>query len=318
MKQLHISTLALALLAASGAYAAPDPEWQFDNYTVSGPRAARPQVHGDQRELFFQFPQGTHPSRFRIMPCQGKSRAVNPETRGPYFVIPNPGREVSIATNKGPIKVAGDDDVCADPSSSTAMQIPVKLPPPDAKKASAYPQAHRSKPSPVATAASRPKEPDPQRVGHGPVRGEVNPPAGKPEAKAGGHTEPFAAFQDQPAAVSKPDRAPRQAEALAAKASSAPEPATTAAVEPSPVPAAKPYTLAIHSGDSLRSALTKAMADWGLSLSWNLGRDRLSTRDFHFTGNSPSAVIDQALQAFELKGWLTADNHTLYIEKESE
>lgn len=369
------SALLLAMMAASGAIADANTEWTF-NYTVSGARAARPQVHGDANELFFQFPVGVKASAFTLEDCDGRARTVKPDVRGPYLVIPAPQKQARITTNQGLIKVA-DDHPCeffvsgdkAKSDTPKPLAKPVKTKPPAGASASpvepkrAQPPA-KAAPAPVKPAApvaeTKPAAPDlptaepaPKEVNEpmsaAPVSGcdkqageqclDAVPEGERPAVKDSAfHVEPAKGYKpepetkptppvetEKPAAPVKPPVVKKEPPKTTTKSErlATQPPVIKPAIEPvkaAPQQPAAPAKLhlAVRSGESLRAAFNKSLGDWGLVLSWNMGRDRLSTRDYHFVGDTPSEVIDQALQAFELKGWLAEDSKTLYIVKESD
>ncbi|OGT89798.1 MAG: hypothetical protein A2286_03980 [Gammaproteobacteria bacterium RIFOXYA12_FULL_61_12] len=394
----RIPAILLATLAAAGVQADANTEWTF-NYTVSGARDARPQVHGDQKELYFQFRSSVKPGVFTSEDCSGKARTVKPDVRGPYLVIQNPERQVRVATNKGLVKVTDDyrceffvPAVRTAPVSkavkpvvekrlvATANPVPVK----SVVIAKEAPQVHAQstpvpedfghvKGSPIDSAQDK-SEPEPEPAkpfGKAQVKPDSNekqsaitltaakaepvmisepPPEIKPtakpvrvskeppvpvKAKATNRSaavddviDPFADLRAKPDSDGKPVAVARKAEPVKISepmpevkpeikpvAKTVPAQAKADVVPEKPAPT---HNLEVRSGDSLRAALAKALGKWNMHLSWNLGRDRLSTRDFAFSGGSPDVVIDQALKAFELKGWITEDNQTLYIVKESE
>ena len=100
-------------LVAMGVQAASTQrQWVFD-YTIDGPRQARPEVHGDKEELFIQFPKGVRPHRFHIRSCHdNRPRGVKVHKRGPYYVLTRQGKSLRITTNKGAIRISGQT-MCA-------------------------------------------------------------------------------------------------------------------------------------------------------------------------------------------------------------
>lgn len=100
-------------LVAMGVQAAnPQRQWVFD-YTIDGPRQARPEVHGDKEELFIQFPKGVRPHRFHIRSCHdNRPRRIKAHRRGPYYVLTRQGKSLRITTNKGSVRISGDT-MCA-------------------------------------------------------------------------------------------------------------------------------------------------------------------------------------------------------------
>ena len=99
-------------LISMGVQADTQRQWVFD-YTIDGPRQARPEVHGDKEELFIQFPKGVKPHKFYIRSCHdNKPLSVKVYKRGPYYVLTRQGKSLRITTNKGAIRIKGDS-MCA-------------------------------------------------------------------------------------------------------------------------------------------------------------------------------------------------------------
>lgn len=248
MKKI-IALIIGALVTAVANHAMASGVWSFD-YSISGPRDARPVVHGDTKEMYFQFPDAVKPKSFYAKSCFGASTRLRSVLRGPYYVIPHPGHSVSVKTSKGTVVV--EDRESCERQKAAALAAKKKL------------------------ASSRQER----------LSGK-----GKTNSRLSRYV----------------DNNPRPSDAQGKKAEKK-------AKKAAPII----YTLEVRSGDSLRASLTKQMRDWGMELSWGLGRDRLSTRDFKFKATSPAEAIDQALKAFQLKGWYASDSRTLYIIKESE
>lgn len=368
--------LVVAALVAPHALAEANPEWTF-NYSISGPRDARPQVHGDADEMFFQFPLAVRAHTFTIEDCNGRIRTVQPDNRGPYLVVPTAHKQARVTTSRGLIKVTVDGycDYVAAPNKSAAPVKPlVKEQPNKAKgelpatnkpavaglvvetatkepgttRALSLPPAEKAPGNPPVPAQDdKPKEPaksvEVETAGDGsPVKG-CNSQQGTQCLELEGAPEPAkpkdSAFRVEPAKTHANPPVPAKASAAPGTKANTTPPVLAKPVQPAvapvvakpvispppapvkaevPPPAPPKFTLFVQSGDSLRATLTKALSEWGLNLSWNLGRDRLSTRDYRFSGEAPADVLDQVLQSFELKGWLADDSKTLYIVKESD
>lgn len=75
------------------------------------------------------------------------------------------------------------------------------------------------------------------------------------------------------------------------------------------------YIMTVRKDHSIWKELSKSVEHWGMNLTWNLSRDRISKRHFVFRADSPNKVIDKALKAFRLNGWYAADTNTVYISK---
>lgn len=256
------SFLAMAVLATS-AYA-NNTAWRFD-FNIDGPRDARPQVHGDANELFFQFPAEVKPGSFTISGCGSKSYRVKPELRGPYYVIKSQGEKISIGTNKGTITVTGEKSC---PQS----------------EAKAAPLVQRSEPSKTQVVHKSADQTKTSTKANTRVKTQERP------------TKNKSVHKTQVEHDSKRDLLP----------------------EPAPIENIHVWTLRVNKGESLKNALTRQLKSWNKSLSWNLGRDRVSNRDFVFNGESPEEIMDQVLQAFDLRGWYASNDKTLYITKESD
>ena len=107
-----LTTLLIGFVAMGVQADASQRQWVFD-YTIDGPRQARPEVHGDKEELFIQFPKGIKPRKFYVRSCRNsKPHSVKAHKRGPYYVLTRQGKSLRVTTNKGSIRIKGES-MCA-------------------------------------------------------------------------------------------------------------------------------------------------------------------------------------------------------------